>query len=207
VAGSVALCFAVFCASRSGTWQARLLYMEKSLHNAPVASGSAILALPLIVSHEFDTTASCAPASLLKKALSSTKARMRVLVKDDFEEYFFRKQGRRVPGKFYSAFIHNDVLALHNLDTVWNTIPAGYVVAVRITDGVRINTFDAVVKRKASIEGELWRTDTGEVIWRAKSSGYIMNSEADDPEFIKRGVHELFTVLPDFIAYGDEDAW
>ncbi len=199
-------CMLLTCASQSGEWQGKLLYSNKQLAVTDRATGRDVVVLPLIIDNRFDTGQSLAPERFTK-ALIHDQGAVRVLFRKDFEEKLILKYGREHLDSFYMALIKNDILALNALDTVWNGIPGRYLLTIRVTTGVRINSFDDIVKRKADLEAELWDSKKIEIIWRGQSSGYEMDPEVSDAAFIMKGIQTLFMLLPEFIPVREEDNW
>ncbi len=206
--GCAYVCGVIFisCTAPSVQWKAELLYTSSELESNRLSTGNSILFLPLITRDGFDTSRTLSPEALTK-SLVATQGKLKLFFKKDFEESFLPRNSRELLDSLYASLFRNDILALHAVDTVWKTIPARFVIVLRLNTGVRIKSFDGIVKRKAELEGELWDTKRIEIVWRAQSSGYQMDTKITDAEFISRGVREIFNLLPEFIPVRDEEDW
>lgn len=196
----------ISCVAPTVQWQSELLYSSSELKDNRLSVGNSILLLPLITKDGFDTSHSLSP-EVLTKSLMATQQKLKLFFKNDFEESFLSRNSRELLDSFYVSLIKNDILALHSVDTVWKSLPGRFVIVLRLNTGFRIKSFDGIVKRKAELEGELWDIKRIEVVWRARSSGYQMDTKITDGEFVAGGVRELFNLLPDFIPVRDEEEW
>lgn len=196
----------VSCIAPSAQWKSELLYSSSELENNRLSVGNSILLLPLITKDGFDTSHALSP-EVLTKSLMATQQKLNLFFKKDFEESFLPRNNRKMLDSFYVSLFKNDILALHAVDTVWKSIPGRFVIVLRLNTGVRIKSFDGIVKRKAELEGELWDTKRIEIVWRAQSSGFQMDTKVTDAEFILGGLREIFNLLPDFIPVRDEEDW
>lgn len=194
------------CAAKKGQWKAELLFENQKLASSKRTTGHTVVVLPLVTDSCFDTSRALAPEKFSRELIREQES-IRLLFQNDFEESIILKHGREMLDSFYAAIGTNDMLALHALDTVWKSLPGEYLLAVRVASGVRINSFDNVVKRKAQLEAELWDIRTIEVVWRAKASGFEMNVSVTDAQFVIDGIKKIGTLLPDFIPVREEENW
>lgn len=196
----------VYCASKSSQWKSELLFSNKQLENTARTTGHSVLVLPIIKDNSFDSSQAVSPEKFTK-ALMREKETIKVYFQKDFEESFILKHGKELLDSFYTSLCKNDILALNALDTVWKNLPGEYLITIRLSTGVRIRSFDDIVKRKAQLESELWDIKRVEVVWRAQSSGYEMNVKVTDAEFIINGIKNICTLMPDFIPIREEENW
>lgn len=194
------------CASGTGEWRSKLLYSNKEFGKRQYSTRNSILLLPLITEKGFDT-GTALPQVVQKEALHRLQGNIEIYFKKDFEEAYLLTNSRELLDSFYIKLFANDFLALTSYDSVWRSVPSQYIMVIRINNGARINSFDGILKRKAVLEIELWDVKNVEVVWRAESSGFEMNSKITDAEFIAQGIKEAFKLLPEFLPVANEENW
>ncbi len=186
------------CASKTGEWRSKLLFVNEDVSKGRLLSGGSILLFPLITEKGFDTTASLS-SEKQAKMLHAIRGKLKLYVKKEFEENYLSNNDRALLDSFYISLFANDLLKITASDSIWKSVPSRYILLIRVDKGIRINTFDGVLKRKAVLEGELWDAKNIEVVWRAQSSGYEMDDKVADAVFVAEGMKEIYRLLPEFL--------
>ncbi len=196
----------VSCAGPQGTWKGKILHQDLKLGKDRLAHGRSIMVLPLISEKGFDTTNRIMPSAHESVKKSSDKA-MATCLKSDLDSLYSKKYSSGIPEAFYEKLQKNDILGITASDSVWEILPCRYLLTIRIIGGMTIKSFEEKVKKKVSIEGEMWDSDNPGVVWRAEVYGYEIDSGREDYDFIASGVQHLLMLLPDFLPFSNEENW
>lgn len=194
------------CAGPQGTWKGQILHQDNLLGKDRLAHGRSILVLPLITDDGFDTTDKIMP-SAHESVKSSSDKEMATCLKSDLDSLYIKKFNNGIPKEFYKNLFDNDILSITASDSVWEMLPCRYLLTVRLTGGMTIKTFENKIKKKVSLEGEMWDSDNPGVVWRAEVYGYEIDSGRKDHAFIASGVNHLLTLLPSFLPFSNEENW
>lgn len=194
------------CAGPKGTWKGKVLHQTPNLGKDRLAHGRSILVLPLLTEKGFDTTDKIMPAAHESVKKSSDK-NIATCLKSDLDSIYSQKYSQSIPKSFYNNLQKNDILAITSADSVWEILPCRYLLTIRVTGGMTIKTFEEKVKKKVSIEGEMWDSDNPGVVWRAEVYGYEIDAGRKDHEFISSGIQHLLTMLPNFLPFSNEENW
>lgn len=194
------------CAGPQGTWKGQILHQDNLLGKDRLAHGRSILVLPLITSSGFDTTDKIMP-SAHESVKGSSDKEMATCLKSDLDSLYKQKFNNNIPDDFYKQLLDNDILAITASDSVWDILPCRYLLTIRLTGGMTIKTFEEKVKKKVSLEGEMWDSENPGVVWRAEVYGYEIDSGRKDHAFIASGVNHLLTLLPSFLPFSNEENW
>ena len=194
------------CAPKTGHWESELLYKKDEIDHNKLTTGNSILLLPVIIEEGFDTTTALSPEVLIKSLLRQ-QGQIEVFFRKDFEKAYLSNQRRESLDSFYVKLFKNDMLAITTSDSASKYMPCRFVVILRLNKGVRISSFDGIMKRKAVLEGEIWDKKNIEVVWRAQTSGFEMGKRTDDAQFIANGIKEIFKLFQQFIPLKEVENW
>lgn len=203
---SIFLCMFLFCDSKTGHWKSELLYVNDELGNDRLETGNTFLILPIIYNDRFDTGTVFRP-EIISKRLKKINSGIEVVFKEKFEKQIINQITMGELDSFYNKLFSNKILKITSEEKVWQAISQRYVMLFRINKGVRISSFDGILKRKAEIESELWDTRTIEIIWRSKSSGYEMDRKVSDAKFILKGLLSLLENIPEIFSFDNKENW
>ena len=203
---SITVTIVTGCAPKTGHWESELLYIKDEISHNKLTTGNSILLFPLIIDEGFDTSAALSP-KLLKKSLLSQSGGIEVFFKKDFEKAYLSTQPWELLDSFYVKLFKNDILAITTSDSAWKYMPGLFVVIFRLNKGLRISSFDGIMKKKAVLEGEIWDKKNIEVVWRGQTSGFEMGKKTNDAQFIASGIKEIFKLFPQFISLKEVDNW
>lgn len=206
VAFTVTVILFSVCVPNTGKWESQLLYKKDEIKHNKLTTGNSVLLFPLIREKTFDTTAELSPEVVLKPIIKQ-QTEIELLFKKDFEKAFSANNSRESLDSFYVKLFENDILGIMTSDSAWKYMPGQFLLIIRMRKGVRINSFDGIMKRKAVLESEIWDRKKGEVIWRAQTSGFEMNKKTGDAQFIAEGIKEIFKLLPEFIPFKEMENW
>lgn len=194
------------CAAPHGTWKGKVLHQQENLGKDRLAHGRSMLILPLITANGFDTTDKIMPAAHDAVKNSSDKE-LSTCLKSDLDSTYAKKYGVGIPESFYKKLLKNDILPIIASDSVWEILPCRYLLTVRIIGGMSIKTFEKKVKKKVSLEAEMWDSDNPGVVWRAQVYGYEIDGGRIDHDFIASGVKQILSMLPSFLPFSNEENW
>lgn len=203
---SILLLMIINCAGPQGTWKGKILHQDPKLGQDRLAHGRSILVLPLITENGFDTTDKIMPAAHESVKTSSDK-KLATCLKTDLDSIFIRKYSKGIPEDFYKKLKDNDILGITTSDSIWEILPCRYLLTIRVTGGMTIKTFEEKVKKKVSLEGEMWDSENPGVVWRAEVYGFEIDAGRKDYDFIASGVQQLLTMLPPFLPFSNEENW
>ena len=194
------------CAVQQGTWKGKILHQHSDLGKDRLAYGRSVLLLPLILPTGFDTTDKIMP-SAHEAVKQSSNRKLATCLKPDLDTLYSQKYNGVLPQNFYEKLFKNNILAITSSDSVWNILPCRYLLTVRVIGGMTIKTFEKKVKKKVSLEAEMWDSKNPGVVWRAQVYGYEINGDRVDYAFISSGVNQLLSMLPTFLPFNNEENW
>jgi|GEM_PF-3185175 len=205
VTGVLLLLFAG-CTPGTRQWSSEILFQKNEIEHNRLSTGNSILLFPLVTESGFDTTSAFSPAALTKDLLQLQKG-VTLAGKADFEKAYRAAHTSESLEAFYRGLFKNDMLVLTTNDSAWACMPAQFVVIIRLNKGVRISSFDGILKRKVALESEIWNAKNAEVVWRGQVSGFEMNKEKSDADVLVAGIRELFKLFPEFIPRNEIENW
>lgn len=208
---AVALCVAIACLTWScahsrGGYQAEVLY-ERSGFDGWSVSGGSILVLPVLTSDGIDTTGVLNPNAQrgwVRRWGGETQKRFEF--RRDFEAAVADSLGRDYLEQFYSELAAGDVVSLQSRIEVWNAIDPRYVLVPRVVYAARIKGFDGTPRRKVRLEGELWDSDSAEVVWRVSVIGVSRDQRIEDDRFLRGALRSMYSALPNAAYPGTDPA-
>jgi hypothetical protein len=164
-----------------------------------------VVLFPLMTDEGVDSTGALAYEKL-KQRLAPIRPDLRFCAPSDFERAYAAQHEYESLDSFYADIRRERIVAVQTSDSVWASMPCDFAFIARIVEGARIRGFDGELTRRMSIEGELWRAETGEAVWRARAYAADNAAEADEL-FIARGYGALFRALPGFRPALNETKW
>ena len=210
---SAAVCFSVLlyvliipAEAGESEWVPSVAYVQRGLGKDRLSDNNSILLMPLINEKLFDTSKALRPQRIIDLYLKPQR-KAGACFKEDFEERFIAKYKKNVSWQFYKHLLNGEILSLAKDDSAWSVMPCRYVFLLRITKGMRIQSFEGVTKRKAVLEGEMWDSRTAEIVWRGQVTGSSVNVKISDSDFIIEGIIRLFRQLPEFYQVRNEENW
>jgi len=190
------LCFQIlFCAPQLAGYKVDVLF-EGANFSGEVLSGREILVLPLLRDSGFDTVGLLAPQSLAQWFVKERKD-LKISINRDFEKQFAHRHKRPLLRAFYEALYAGDILAVKSMDTVINSIKSRFFLTVRFISGAKIISLDKKVKRRVTLEAELWDTDIPGVVWRSSLYGMTMDKTITDPVFLRKALENIYRKIPE----------
>lgn len=194
------------CSIKTGKWNSEIIYSNEGLKNDRMSTDNSVLLLPLITKVGFDSSNTFSP-HIQTELLKTIQKYITYYYKADLEKKYSEKNETGKLDDFYQKLIDGNTLALTASHSVWENMPSHYLMAIRLNNGSRIRSFDGILKRKVSLEAELWDAKRVEIVWHAKSSGVEMNKNKSDAEFVLKGIKNIFELLPEFFRAANESNW
>jgi hypothetical protein len=165
-----------------------------------------VLLLPLFSEKGFDTSSSISD-SVLGRMLADKRKDLTIFFRPEFERRYAKAFPDDTVASFYKILFNGDILSLQTLDSAWTCMPSNYVIAVRVADAGRVKDFHGVMKRKLSLEAEIWKSKTAEVVWRGRTDVFDPEANSTDSEFIKQAVERIYEIFPDYHPGLHEEDW
>lgn len=194
------------CSAQTGAWRSEVLHYNSNAIEDRYTAGRSVLVLPLIADGKFDTSTTFSSREQAKVIQSIRRSAVPVL-QNEFETHCLQTNANLPLDSFYTDIFTQDILSLAAREAVWHCIPGRYMLVTRIQKGVRIQSFEGTVKRKAVVHGELWDVKQYEIIWSANATGVEIGKKITDKKFIMNGLKTLYQALPDIIPVVNEDEW
>ena len=192
-------------ATAVATYAATVLYQQRSFSGSSL-SGQTVLVLPVLTKAGLDTTPALSPQKI-SKLLLSARNDMEPVTKEEFETRYSTRHDTASLSAFYRLLFKGNVVALANSDSVWKEMGTNYCFAARITNALTIHGFNGLVKRRMSMETELWDVDSAEVILRIQVQASATGDRLTDVDFITSALAAAFEKLPAFAPSANEQKW
>ncbi|HAJ80759.1 MAG TPA: hypothetical protein DCO75_13430 [Fibrobacteres bacterium] len=206
----MAFCLSIGCApllmrNDSTRYSTKLLYVNDKFTGASL-SGQSVLILPVLTEKGPDTFSIFSPYSI-GGLLSKNRNDLRLVLWKDFENKYLSYHDFHSLDDFYSALFRGNILYAQTSDSIWQAIDAHYMLVIRVRYAALIKGFYEDLRRRLSMEVELWDTRAPEAVWRAEVSGFGHNDKTGDDKFIEGALLDAFSLIPGYMPVNNETDW
>ncbi|MDR0307329.1 MAG: hypothetical protein LBI42_10910 [Chitinispirillales bacterium] len=114
----------------------------------------------------------------------------------EFETDFTFKAGEASLFNFYKLLFNEEMLALKNADSLWNSVRQHYLLVYSIRNGMSVRNIDTSVYKKFIVECELWSVEHRAVVWRAQCGGVSEDKRSRDKQMLAESMKYLAQMVP-----------
>jgi hypothetical protein len=193
------------CAPPPSGFRTEVLYRGDRLTSEEF-SAQTLMIMPLFNAKGFNTDSALSPL-VLKSLLLALRTDLVVYFKEDFEQRFLQRNSKSALTAFYKHLFASETVALQTSDSAWASMPARYVLAIRIISAGRVRDFHGTMQREVRLEAELWNVENAEVVERIGSRGTDPDVKTSDADYIKLIVQEVYKQLPAYKPALHEQGW
>ena len=183
----------------------KLLHQDPSFGPEQL-SGQTILILPLLGKTGFDTTQFLSPQHQ-GTWLTRRRSDLEPVYREKYEAAYKAAYDSLSLAKFYRALYKGNMIAVHNADSIWKTMPAAYLLAMYLRSGMEVRNLYGHSRRTVSLEAELWEIDSTEVVWRLSAIESTTDATMSDAAFIWNAITHIYAQFPEYRPSINETKW
>ena len=168
--------------------------------------GKTISMCPFLKDSGADTTGMLSSGDILK-SVSKSRSDLRLISVREMEKRFREKWGSDSLQLFYKMLSLGEIIQLQNSDSLWNGIGTRYFMALRLKSASKIKSFNRSVRKRISLEAELWDRELTGVVWRVVVNGLCIDESIQDSKFISSAIVKAYEKLPVILPAYDSKDW
>lgn len=169
-------------------------------------SGQTILLTPLITGQGAETGDPFKPSVLIGE-INKARPDLRLKRPDAFLKRYQSLYGSDALDTLYRNFFNGAIVTLQTDKRIWREIGSGYLMALKLTFGLKAKLLDDRTLRQMRLEGELWDCDSGEVVWRSVVDSRSRSVMETDKDVLFKAVVKLFSVMPPVLEGYGKGSW
>ncbi|MDG5814772.1 hypothetical protein QA601_06775 [Chitinispirillales bacterium ANBcel5] len=189
---SVAL-ISIHCAQNTG-FLLEPGYLSPSFSGRDLSNSGIVLA-PVLVNNGSLRSGGLSQERLLK-SLQRSRKDLSLQSAHVFESRLANNRDSTLLEEFYQNLYKSELFSIKGADSVWSKLDSPLLLVFKIRSGVNIRTLNESNRRRIKIEGELWKRDNVEVVWRATVRGITHQGRKSDKDFIKSAIDHLIASIP-----------
>lgn len=160
-----------------------------------------IVVTPVLTAQGALDNESIEPERIMKFA-AERRVDLKLVSPDGFHSSFSSRTGVKALTGFYDRVFRADFNALQSDRKFWERIGGDYLLAIKIVHGLRAVDDNKDTVRQVRVEGELWRRDSVDVLWRVAVDGRCEGAVRSDSDLIMKAIVRVFEALPETPGYG-----
>lgn len=169
-------------------------------------SGKLICMCPLLNGVRADTSGALRSDELFRKVAKS-RSDLRLISPGEMENTFRKKWGRDSLNLFFEMLSKGEMLSLQTSDSLWKGIGARYFMALRVKNASTVKSFNRSVRKRVSLEAELWDCNMAATVWRVIVNGICIDERIPDSRFIQDAIITAYQELPVVMPAYDNKSW
>jgi len=169
-------------------------------------SGVTVLMLPVLTAGGSAVSAALSPGRQ-GEVLQKVRPDLHVLFADRFENKYLSMHSARSLSDFYGRLYNNEVVAVQTSDSVWKTMEGAYLFVSKLKYAAAIRGFDGNIRKRLSIEAEIWDIAQSEAVWRAELQGADDGIGRSDDAFMAGAFAAIFLKMPGEAGADTETDW
>nr|MCU0608880.1 hypothetical protein [Chitinispirillaceae bacterium] len=160
-----------------------------------------IVVTPVLTAQGALPNESLEPARIMK-FVAEHRGDLRLVTPDGFHNSFASRSGTKALEGFYDRIFRADFNALQSDRKFWDRIGGDYLMALKIVHGLRSVDEHKDTIRQVRVEGELWRRDAIDVLWRVAIDTRCVGAVQPDSDLLMKAIVRAFEALPGSAGYG-----
>ncbi len=137
--------------------------------------------------------------------LKKVRSDLQFISADEIERHFLNKWSMDSLQQFFTLLFKGQIATLQTRDSLWSGIKSDYYLVMRLRDASTVKTFNNAVRKRVSVEAELWDCKDQEVLWRIIVRGICVRGKIPDRQFLLEAVKNVFEKLPKPLpSYGNQ---
>ncbi|KMQ50504.1 hypothetical protein CHISP_2622 [Chitinispirillum alkaliphilum] len=189
----ILMLFLSFCSGKTGI-AFHDLYTDPQFSGRDL-SGADIVVGPVLMQGRPISAGNLESGKLLRK-LRRNRSDLQLVSVYEFERSFKERHGIEELNLFYHNLFNSELLDVQSAQNVWDNFHGQFFFVTRVTNAASVRALDGSQSRRLRIEGELWRSDGPEVVWRAAVNVLSLDFKETDCTIIGNGIAALCDSLP-----------
>jgi hypothetical protein len=181
------------------------LYAKKRFSGRDL-SGQTIILTPLITAQGARTGDQFEPSVLIGE-INKARPDLRLKRPDAFLKRYRDTYGRDALDTLYRDFFNGAIVTLETDKRIWKEVGSGYLMALKLTFGLKTKSLDDRTLRQMRLEGELWDCDSNEVVWRSVVNSRSKSVIDTDKDVLIKAVVKLFSAMPPVLDGYGKGSW
>lgn len=137
--------------------------------------------------------------------LRKVRSDLQFISVDEIEKHFLNKWSMDSLQAFFTLLYRGKVASVQTRDSLWNGIKSDYYLVMRLKNASTVKTVNNAVRKRVSIEAELWDCKYQEVLWRTEVRGVCDRGKIPDSQFLLEAAKKACEKLPSLLpSYGDQ---
>jgi len=128
--------------------------------------------------------------------LRKVRSDLQFISADEIESHFLNKWNMDSLHQFYTLLFRGEIASLQTRDSLWKGIKSDYYLVMRLRNASTVITLNNNVRKRVSVEAELWDCKEQEVLWRIAVRGICIRGKIPDSQFLLEAVKNACKKLP-----------
>jgi hypothetical protein len=193
----------LYCSPSPYGFSVNQLYCREKFSGSDLY-GRSIGICPLLRDTAYDTLQFLRSQNQFEE-LKKNRSDLQLISADEIEKNFLNKWGMDSLQEFFNLLFRGKIASLQTRDSLWSGVKSDYYLVMRLKDASTVKTFNNAVRKRVSLEAELWDCKDQEVLWRTEVKGICISGKIPDSRFLMEAVKNVCEKLPAPLpSYGNQ---